>query len=271
MDTPKDCRFECRDSDNNISPWAGELRLAGEVGMVAIMQTPLVHELPMERLKEYRLPSPQNPANILHLQPDGAITLTSSLIASADFEQKLAELLLEDYVKHGEELPELYRELFEQQYQYCDDFKDVLRGNKKITDLADRSDWAAKFRLILRGIERDVINGKTRSLHDYASQGSDQLYDSITITANAMAEEAEPKVTVAYGAGFKMRERGAFVVRLDPAAVARARTTPPDTRARDRVALMKSTANVTKVSWRGVTTDHGVTNLPLLLGGNKLI
>jgi hypothetical protein len=264
---PPDNRFESRDSDGNISDWAAQVRVAGTGGLLALMQTPLIAELPWEPLGDYLIPSPNNQINIMDLTPKGYINGTEAIWAAVTFEKALAELMLEQYGKYGEELSPHYKDLFEEQYTYCDDFARVLRHEATIDILKDRSDVGAKFSMILKGIERDTEAGLVCSLHDSKSINTDMAYGRIGIIADAYATRKEDRIKLRYGFGHELRRRGAFRLTIPQDTVDHAAHTPPDTRAAERALLMRS-GEVSKVTWRSVGVDGQTHELSKVLGGN---
>jgi hypothetical protein len=264
---PPDSRFESRDNDANISDWAAQVRVAGTGGLLALMQTPLIAELPWEPLANYLIPSPGNRINIMHLTPEGFIDPSEATWAAVTFEKALAELMMEQYGKYGEELTPQYKELFEEQYTYCEDFARVLRHEVTIDILKDRSDIGAKFSMILKGIVRDTKAGLACSLNDSKSVHTDMAYGRIGIVADAGAAKKEDRVQLCYGFGHELRRRGAFRLTIPQSAVDHAAHTPPDTRAAERAQLMRS-GTVNTVTWRAVSVDGQMYKLSKILGGN---
>lgn len=240
-------RFEDRCGDLNISDWAvwqhaGSLALA-----VAVSKIPVLREqLPAMPLRNQPLEMAKQ-VNPMVIDEDRRIQPNRFGLAAVDFEQSLAELIMDKLIYYVDVLPDMYYDVAQALYSYCDDYRKVLKGDAELSILADRADWAAKFQLILRGIERDRGFGIRREFGDYQSQAVDLRYDLKRVTAR----DGEV-VEVRKGLGYKLRDRGTLANMVRPLDVERAYRQPPtDTRASLRVDLLKR-YRILSCDWTGV-------------------
>lgn len=245
----KTSRIEVRSNDVNISPWATQMRVGGVALLLALGQTELADELPI-------FPGGTNhakhakPFNGVSFDPEGQLIKTKDHVTAVDFQQKVAELA-QDRLQAFVDVPNHYYRIAREIYDYCEDFRSVLSGEKSFEVLADRSDAMAKFRYIARRVERDREAGQTRRMTDMKARMHDMLYDFIDVHAMpSMPAKAD------YGYGYRLRERGVFRLSPDKLAVDRAYYHPPN----DTRAIVRATAiREYDMSRRGVVMDwHSV-------------
>lgn len=246
-------RLETRCNDVNISDWAIRMRVGSTALVLALCHTPLHDEL----LGETYFPTNENEiiarakqTNRLNLTRDGTITGNPLTTAAVNFEQKVAELVMDKLPSYIDELPDEYFRIAHDLYEYCDDFRKVTEGKATIATLADRADWAAKFQLVQNDIERDEEFGIKRTMYDYEARAMDMKYDIERITAN----DGEVHATQ-WGKGYKMRKRGMFAWQAPDIEVARAFHEPPtETRAAVRGRLIRDyAASIVGCDWKRIS------------------
>jgi Pup amidohydrolase len=251
-------RYEQRDSDNTFE-WATIARLGSLAGLLALMKTPLAHEIDVSKFEPYFKPGPDNPMNQLLLQPDGTIKGSKEAHIAADLVREIIDKLIDDYPQYAEELPMYLVDILEDIYDFTDDYKDVLLGIDTIEKLSGRADWATKMDLV----QQSAARSEGRTLTDIRSQWVDRRFDHMGITV------VGDEVILDHGYARRLRQRGRLATTLDPDRVRAAYTTPPaETRAADRVAIMKDRDSITSVGWFVIGTTSNLIRLPRLHGGN---
>lgn len=238
-------RFEDRCGDLNISDWAvwqhaGSLALALIVARVPGLR----EQLPvMPRAGDHtELAKHLNP---LQLTEDGQVRPNAYGFAAVDFEQSLAEIVMDKLLYYVDEVPTMYYDVASALYKYCEDYRAVVKGEKDSAILADRADWAMKLQGILRNRHRDEAFGIQRSLGDFEMQATDLRYDFKLVKARdgEIIEERQ-------GFGFRSRDKGALVQLVRPIDIERAYRHPPsDTRAAIRGDLLRK-YEVTVCDWK---------------------
>lgn len=223
-------RFEIRCNDINISDWATRVRIGGSALVLAMHQLGLT-----KHLKIYEGGSILDRAkhmNVLKLNEEGGITPSKESWEAVDKQQAFAELAMDKIQLHTE-LPENYFWIANEIYRFCEDYRRVLRGEATIDLLADRADWAAKFSIILRRMEKDRQFGIDRQLGDAKSQAADMQYDHRRLTG-VRGRLVKP----ATGLGFRWRDRDGFRYRVNPDQASAAVHRPPESRAAVRAEIL---------------------------------
>ncbi len=217
-------RLEVRCSDINISPWAIVMRLGATGLLMASLETPLAQQIygmspardPLQLAREM---------NRVPINEDGVFTPNRDTMQAVDFQERLADMYLDDLQLYIE-LPIEYYSIALELKRYCEDYRKVLKNQAPLSLLADRSDMAAKFTKILSAHDGFM---KHEDRHILAAR-DDLLYDYIGVDA-----EPNSPARVRYGYGYKLRDKGIFKGKLSDHAVAGAYFNPPkDTRARIR-------------------------------------
>ena len=231
-------RLEIRCSDINISPWAATMRLGSVALLIASLDTPLHDKIYGISPAWDSIELAKN-MNIVPLDEDGAFRPAKDTYAAVDFQERLADIYLDELQLYTE-LPIEYFAIAQELKRYCEDYRKVLKNEEPITLLADRSDMAAKFAQILH---RHPGFLKDPAKHLLAAR-DDLLYDYIGVSV-----EPDTAARVRYGTGYKLRENGAFKFSVSKLAIDRAFTTPPsDTRAKVRGNTIKN-YRVSGVDW----------------------
>jgi hypothetical protein len=180
-----------------------------------------------------------NESNVAKFTPDGRIERTISLLHALNVQEYMADIFVEELpelVNISPDLSNIAREL----KQYCVDFRDVLDGILPIDILADRSDFAAKFAQILENRRED-----NKPLLTIESARDDMMYDYISISG---IPGLKPRVR--WGAGYKLRQSGAFKDTPRNADVERAFYWPPSkTRASMRAKIIRE-YGPSRIGWR---------------------
>lgn len=222
VDSMHGARLETRCSDRNLNNTAAVLRVGGAATMAAILQTPLVHRVHTgDRVIR---PEQGSDFNTLDLMLDGTIKPSRPLIQAVDGEQRILDAA--QYLPNYMDVPKEYKGMVDEWRKYCDDFTKVMAGEATIDLIADRADWARKMQLVLEYVAEDP---RKRKLTDIGARGVDMAYDATTILARG------GKVGAKDGQGVKDQRNADMPYTPDAEAVELARTTPPDTRAADRV------------------------------------
>jgi len=220
-------RIEIRCNDINVSPWATQVRIGTSALYLTMLQTPLAEVV------EKLLPDPCRADedmvlnlkrfNTANMDEEGQLQPSGLLYEALDFQQNIYDLMREslgDYV----ELSQDYKNILNEALTYCDDFRAVLRGEKDLKVLRDRSDIGAKFSKIAASIQASRDMGIARTPHDLISQAWDLRYDLIEIQPGL-----GNKARVEYGYGFRHRDRGGFNLAVPPDEAERAFYEPPKT------------------------------------------
>ncbi|GAC1386547.1 MAG: Pup--protein ligase [Candidatus Saccharimonadales bacterium] len=251
-------RIEVRCNDVNISDWATHIRIGSAAMVLALNQTPLARQLndhvpDIDRLEDAKR------MNFIKLRNDGTITPTAAQVEAVDFQQRVAELLLNKLAAHVDYVPDEYVQLAHKLYIYCEDYRQVLAGNQTISLLAKRADWATKLLHVLNGIERDQQAGLSRTLNDKKSQASDMRYDNIQIKA-----AAGKLLKINFGTAYKLRNKNFFEDILPENEINEAlATAPTTTRAHIRGKLVRK-YHILSCDWNRATvaspgdSDHGI-------------
>ena len=233
-------RLEIRCSDINISPWAVRVRLGGVALLMASLELPLKDEI-SRILFDTSLPDRSSLAlNAVPISLDGIFIFepTNQSYQPIDFQERLADIYLKlsDYIEVPDEYIAIAREL----KLYCQDYRKVLANEETINLLADRSDMAAKFTIIIDKLRKNPNEGKTATL----AAGLDLFYDYIGVQANP---SQEPLVKRGYG--YALRDAGRFKYRVDKRDVQDAYRNPPvGTRAFARGTLIRDNM-LAEVDW----------------------
>lgn len=245
-------RLEVGSSDVNMSDWAAHMRVASVGLLTAVVATgrghllaPHLPDIDLDRETETIRFGRQ--ANDVYLQ-ETALRVMKKQLGMIDFQQALANTYLE---RVAAEAPAEYAQAARELYAFCDDFRAVARGEKLLTALADRADWAAKLYIILRNMDKDKEAGGKRTLGDFESLRDDLKYDHLRITPRQDRGFFYDK-----GDGYKLRDRGFFRGTVAQADAEPYYRTPPRSRAMARVALLALGDNVTGVSWNAVTAKR---------------
>lgn len=228
-------RLEVRCNDVNISPWANQIRLGGMALMLGALSVPEVAQQLSAKSRVLRA-GPQYNAkhfNAVYLDQEGEIIATPSHYFAVDYHEYVIDTILNRVGLDLDFDSEGYAIACEIK-QYCEDYRACLRGEKRLAILGDRSDFAAKFSYIRRKLERDRSYGIERTWTDIDAQAGDLHYDNISISSTP------DMTTVRYGAGYKLRNSGAFKGGFTQAEVADAMHNPPaNTRANVRGTAIK--------------------------------
>lgn len=221
-------RLEIRCSDINISPWAQQLRLGSAALYITMMQTPLLEQLraglPAVLSEERTMLTNMQRFNRVSLDADGRLRANKDALHAADYQERvltLAGTLLPNFV----ELTPEYEHIIDEGIQYSQDFKRVSYGEADWDLLADRSDNAAKFMKISRGLRQDRAIGLERTPTDIIAQAQDLHYDAIDIRPHPDKNEAR----VSYGYGYKLRDHKRFKSTLKANQVEQRYYRPPAT------------------------------------------
>lgn len=244
-------RIEARCSDINISDWATTMRVGGMAIAIALNQTPLADTMvglfPEEAIWQAK------DCNRVNLNRDGSFQSSWEQQFAVDFQQGSAELAMTKLLLHCDEVPPELFKIAKEIYDFCDDYRKVLKGEATIDLLADRADWAAKFATIQRGVVKDRKFGIKRKLTDVISRAADMRYDYIGMSA--IDGQLMP---ISYGTGYKLRERGVFngkTITAEDVSLA-LRRPPANTRAALRSSLIRR-YNVTNCDWNSVQVVDG--------------
>jgi len=244
-------RMEIRCSDINVSDWAVRMRI-GSVAMVsALAQIPDI-SMRLRGVHEGDAIQEAKVMNRVYINRDGTLGMHEAGRRAVDFQQTLAELFLTDLPKYVDEIPEELVWTAEELYEYCTDFRKILRGDATIGLLADRADWAAKFDRIKQNVDRDQARGIKRTMKDVKSRAADLKYDYRQISATAGTLEP-----MRLGWGYKLRERGNFRNQPKASEAERLyRKAPIETRAGLRASLLAN-YDVRACDWKYVAVVDG--------------
>ncbi len=243
------CRLEARSSDRNVNNAAAVMRVGSFALLAALLGTPLYNVL-------YKfggsLPSVKNAQglyNRVKLTPERTIEPTPGLRLAVDFERYLAEVCRDALPKYLE-VPAAYQTIAGMWQQYCEDFNLILNGEDTIDLIADRSDMARKFGLVLNYVEKDP--GKRTTTDDTAMK-IDQVYDASIVTRRG------DTVKRIDGPGVKDQRNEKLPCTPSAELVATARYTPPSTRAAKRVERLRSNGSLirAKTDWHYTTHRYG--------------
>ncbi len=233
-------RLEIRCSDRNVNNAATVLRVGGAALVAALMSTPLVNEL---FAYAGQLPAFGKAAHLFNsamITPDRTITMTPGIRRAVDFERRLAETSLDKLPRYME-VPEAYLAIAAMWLTYVEDFQKVLRGEATIDLLADRSDWARKFGLVLDYVAKDPDN---RCMTDATARKIDHYYDATILTRKGS------KLVRVDGPGVKDQCDESLPCTPHADDVGRAHYTPPDTRAQMRVKALTLGLAVKEGNWQ---------------------
>lgn len=244
-------RVEIRCNDINISPWAIRMRIGTSALLLTALQTPMLKDLTAiiprdfheakDWLTYFRV------YNEARIDNEGVLNPSPKLYESLDFQERLYTMLggpLKKYV----EIDDQYKDVITEGIQYIHDMRKVLKEEKPLSYLSDRSDFAAKFCKIAASMRRGREDGFDRAPTDTISQMWDLRYDNIRVSPGT-----QNKPRVEYGYGFKFRDKGGFRNTLSEDAVATALYQPPKTtRAYVRGTLIRKDM-LQKCDWATVT------------------
>jgi hypothetical protein len=242
-------RAEMRCSDINILEIPLDNRLGGTAIAMAIALTPPMREntrfqaVKKAIAERQQLQLSANAFNTFRLSPDGKLLVADGVRLAMEFQRAQHELFLSDMAQHAD-VPQQYLYSAQRHIEYFDLFDRVVAGELDISALGKHSDWAAKFRLILRRITRDQKQGYERTLHDGQAQRDDLAYDIIRVVRGASGIEVEKA-----GYGYQLRDRYAGDAKPTEEQLQAWAMEPPTTgRARLRAELIRD-YHVTGGSW----------------------
>jgi hypothetical protein len=243
-------RFEDRCADINISEWATWMHIGSMSLAIAVSRVKELREmLTLDHIDGSVIPTAKR-LNAIRLNSDGEPVVDGRSFTSVDYQQRLAEIVMDKLIFYTDELPENYFRVAKELYEYCDDFRGFLNGSSQIEHLANRADWAAKFELIIKGIKRDQKFGIKRHINDYKARAADLLFDSTRYVAKN-GEITENRQSV----GEKLAKRNKFVRKTTDNNILRAtKHAPPNTRASLRQYLLNN-YEIADVDWHSVTVS----------------
>jgi len=228
-------RLEIRCNDINISDWATKVRIGGMALVIALNEVDQLSALKnyTANLSDGQYIKRIQTLNEIYLFDNGNLEATKMQMRALDFQQRVAELALKKLGLYVD-VPYDYYSLAKEIYDYCDDYRSVIKGSEDFSILADRADWAAKLLAIRSGIERDRDFGIKRDYQDIIAQAMDMKYDFRSIRGEA-GKIVEKKI----GYGYKLRDRGLFRNTIPNEQISKRFTVPPeDTRAKLRTQLL---------------------------------
>ena len=238
-------RLEIRCNDINISDWATQARLGGMGILLALDETgelDILNKYTNNESDAKYLNRIKN-LNEMYMQDDGVLEVSTEQLKAVDYQQRVAELAMKRLGLHVE-VPYEYFKIAEEIYEYCDDFKEVVRGGGDISQLSDRSDWAAKMTVVRSSIEKDRDFGIEREYLDIKAQAMDLKYDYREIVAH----DGET-ISTSQGYGYKLRDKDFFRSTIKKMEVLKAYKIPPnDTRASLRSELLTD-HNINVIDW----------------------
>lgn len=243
VETAEGPRLEARCSDRNLNNAAAVMRVGGTAIVAALMQVPYLRDVLNSR-GQLANPSPQGrDYNGLDLMPDGTIKPSTALIEAVDGEQQIAEFAAARLPKYMD-VPRAYLDIAALQYGFCDDFRRVMAGEATVDLLSDRSDWARKAQLLLEYVAADP--GQRTTL-DNGARSVDMNYDATTIIARG------GKAAAKHGQGARDQLNTDLPCTPDADSITVARTTPPNTRAADRVQKLLKAKGSFAADWQMLT------------------
>jgi hypothetical protein len=262
-------RFESRSNDLNILAAAVETRLGSTAIALALTRTPQ-----LARRFNWILPHVSgNPAavaaqgNRMSLTPEGQVRPTKQLRRCVAFQRQMGETFAEHMSKYGDVPPELMA-IAKGLVTYCDDMTHILNGDASIAVLGRRADWAAKFSLIIRRMQRDQERDPEgrRSLTDGHAQRDDLAYDFVQVVRGkedaGQGQTGKAGITVEkLGYGYRIRDRiaGPDDPSLDDVLTASVNP-PPDTRAAPRARVLRDYRVLAGATWRTLTLQNSSNN-----------
>ncbi len=242
-------RMEIRSNDINISDWATKIRLGGMGILMALSETEELDQLNkfIRTHNERDFLARIKTLNEMYLMDSGTIEASNIQLKSVDYQQRVAELALKRLGVYCE-VPLEYHKIAQEIYEFCDDYRAVVKGDKDLDILADRADWAAKIAAVRNSIEKDRGFGIRRDYLDVKSQSLDLKYDYREIKAidGEIISRKE-------GFGYKLRDKGVFRQVVPENEVLKSFKVPPsDTRASLR-GLLLSTEQVSRCEWSSIS------------------
>jgi hypothetical protein len=242
-------RFEVRCGDINISPWATQVRVGSAALFLTMVQTPIMNKLREEvpnLTGDDEVLGMFERFNSVRFDTDGNIIGDRDLAAAISFQETVTKLMQEELPKFID-LPLNYRLLLGEKADYIKDFWRVLRHEALLSDLADRSDFAAKFTRIFDLIEKARVYGIDRKPDDELAMATDMRYDLISVSPDSGG-----KPFVKFGHGHKLRQKGAFRMGINEDHVRSAVKEPPKkTRAATRGNAIKQ-GGIEAATWHSV-------------------
>lgn len=241
-DEGHDSRLEIRCSDRSVKNATTALRIGSTTLVAAMLQTPLAARMddnhPLDLLND------GTSFSRVKLLSDGTIRPSDAHWIAVDSEQRNAEYALGSLNKYMK-VPEAYMAIAGMWYQYCEDFRSILRGEATIDLLSDRSNWAAMARLVLDYRHESTESARVKQAK---SQMIDMGYGATTILVRGGA------IGVKQGPGVRSQTDPSQPYALSDKAVAKALVTPPETRAMDRASRLRAASRkgyfIENATWR---------------------
>lgn len=249
-------RIETRCNDINISEWATTVRIGGAALLLAMLQTPLKGELERRSsdLLNYHFSAIDlaKSVNGLNIDRDGTVKASPDQLRALGYQHYVAEEALVKLQLYTD-VPDDYYGIAREIYDYCDDYKAVIEGRKDFTDLANRSDWAAKLTRVLNKLDKNLSYGSEEDMNGITAQAEDLKYDYMRISAEdgSVANEF-------HGSGYRLRDRGKFdkFQHTEKEVKQAYKNAPADTRASLRSKILKS-YQVDGCDWKYISIFDG--------------
>ncbi|MFO0920697.1 MAG: proteasome accessory factor PafA2 family protein [Candidatus Saccharimonadales bacterium] len=171
-------RIEDRCADINMSEWATWMHVGSLAMAVTISRTPLKDELPSIKIGNHPITEIAKFLNVVRIDNDGVLIPNERSWIAVDFQQKMAELFMDKVIFYADELPEDYYIIARELYKTCENFRHFISGEVTFDEFAFNHDWAAKFSVLRRNINKDRSFGILRRDTDSKSMATDMLYDA---------------------------------------------------------------------------------------------
>jgi hypothetical protein len=204
-------RQEFRAIDANISPWAFQVRIAATALMLACLRIKKLRD-EINKFNVFNSPVEQiKDISKIGFTAEGQIySKYSGFNEAIAFQEHLAETYLTQLPKYSEVSDE-YLFLAEELANYLQDLRAVFKAEKSLGVLADRSDFAAKFGVIIRHmLAKDKDPSKDFGLDEVQL---DMKYDVVVSKGIKSSEGVEYSFKRGYG--WFLAENGHFRIRTD--------------------------------------------------------
>ncbi len=244
-------RIEISSSDYNVLDWPATVRAGGVALLFAAMLTGeagnLCDRVPgsvsIDKAIDFA-----KAHNDIFLRDGGEFKLSVDQQAALDFQEFVAEYVLKQLEAKGIEIPEVYLRIGNAIVKFCQDLRASAKSGS-IFDVADRAEWAARYSLILKRIERDRTKSLKRDMFDDKAREDDLLFDHRRI----YMQDGNPLVVRGL-ADQVLKRPGVVQWTVAGKKIDRALVEPPDTRARNRADLMRQNRDrIIVVSWGGLS------------------
>lgn len=230
-------RIEIRCSDKNVSQWSHMMRIGSMALILALARTGYkTNDLGFDEEDVFDQKY-IGTHDRLHVNKDGEVKFTHDAKTAISIQKSLAEACLDLAIKEG--FDDEYKFIAKEWFKHCEKLELEIYSQDSV-DLSNflHTDWASKFYIIQQKISNEYNNGFKKPF-GYEASAQDLIYDRILFDRPMY----NSKIYRIDGHGYKLNKRFKQRVLIGEKAVKNAMISPPNTRAKLRVELIKDLEN----------------------------